>query len=125
MHDIKLQNVLEVYTVINWGHLLHVSTRRVLEPSGVAKPRPTRAWARASASGTSYFCSTAVCNDAVSYALLTSLFARLPFNTGENLYCAHACRSHGSELLPTQDRRHFKNSLKNHLSSYLKDAKIY
>ena len=44
--------------------------------SGVAKPRPTRA----SASGkhfTSYFRSIAICNDAVPYALLTSLFARL------------------------------------------------
>ena len=40
--------------------------------------------------------------------------------TGEDLYCAHVCRSHGSELLPIQDRRRdFKNSLKNNLSSYL------
>ena len=55
----------------------------------------------------------------VSYALLTLLFARLTFNTGEDLYCVHVCQSHGSELLPIQDQRHFKNSRKNDLSSYL------
>ena len=32
--------------------------------------------------GTSYFRSIAICNDAVSYTVLTSLFARLAFNTG-------------------------------------------
>ena len=35
----------------------------------------------------------------------TSLFARLAFNTCEDLYCAHVCWSHESELLPIQDRR--------------------
>ena len=86
--------------------------------SGVAKPGPTRAWAQASASGnssTSYFRSIAICNDAVSYALLTSLFTCLALNTSEDLYCAHICRSHGSELVPIQDRRHFKHRLKNNL----------
>ena len=65
-------------------------------------------------SWTLYFHSIPIRNDAVPYALLTSLFARLAFNTGEDLYCVH-----GSELLPIQDRRHFKNGLKNNLSSYV------
>ena len=65
--------------------------------SGVAKPGPTRAWAQASASSETverprYLRSIAACNDAASNALLTSLFARLAFNTGEDLYCAHVCR---------------------------------
>ena len=71
-------------------------------------------------------CSTAICNDSFSYALLTSLFARLAFNTREDLCCAHVCRSHGSELLPIEDRRHFKNSLKNNLNiATSKMQKIY
>ena len=53
-----------------------------------------------------------------SYALLTSLFARLAINTGEDLYCAHICWSDESELLSIQDRHHFKNSLKNIMGSY-------
>ena len=52
------------------------------------------------------FRSIAICSDAVSYALFTSLFACLVFNTGEDLYCVHVCWSHGSELLPIQDRRY-------------------
>ena len=41
------------------------------------------------------------------YALLTSLFACLAFNTGEDLYCVHICRSHGLELLPIQENDGF------------------
>ena len=50
--------------------------------------------------------SIAICNDALFYTLLTSLFACLAFNTGEDLYCVQICWSHGSELLPIQERRH-------------------
>ena len=84
-------------------YVVHVGT------SGVAKPGPTQAWVRASASREQLNIVLAICNDAVSYTLLTSLFARFAFNTGENLYCAHACQSHGSELLPIQDWWFFKN----------------
>ena len=58
---------------------------------------------------------------AVPYAVLTSLFARLAFNTGEDQYCVcvHAeVMSQNYSRFKT-DRRHFKNSLKNNLSSYL------
>ena len=72
--------------------------------SGVAKPGPTQAWARASESGKqlnivlSY--SIAICNDAASYALLTSLFGRLMFNTILVKTCTARMYA-GSELLPT------------------------
>ena len=74
------------------GNTYHCNTGIIVSVSGVAKPGPTRAWALVSASGNSrtlYFHSIAICNDALFYALLTSLFARLAFNTGEDLYCVH------------------------------------
>ena len=77
-----------------WHCLLFRVNLQPSYTSGVAKPGPTRAWAWASASGNSqtlYFRSIAICNDALFYALFTSLFARLAFNTGENLYCTHIC----------------------------------
>ena len=79
------------------------AVQHVNRGGGVAKPGPTRAWARASVRKTvehrTFVASIAICNDAVSYTLLTSLFARCRFNTGEeDLYCTHVCRSHGSEL---------------------------
>ena len=62
--------------------------------SGQWRSQTQAHWARASASGNSqtlYFCSIAICNNALFYALLTSLFAHLVFNTGEDLYCAQVC----------------------------------
>ena len=48
---------------------------------------------RKKCSGQSRYGSYATEIHTVSYALLTSLFACLAFNTGEDLYCAYICRS--------------------------------
>ena len=89
--------ILNVYSYIQWRS--QTRAHPGLGP-GVSVSRKL--------SWTSYFCSIAICNDAVSCGLL--------------IHCSHvwrlilvrtctARRSHGSELLPIQDRRYYKSSL--------------
>ena len=78
---------------MQWNYLWFLPhTLNMKRHSGVAKPRPTLAWARVSVSGNSWTSrsrSIAICKWCSFLCFLNLTFARLVFNTGEDLYCMH------------------------------------